>query len=386
MRNHGRLLPIIFTGVLATSTVFSQPHLKQNDTRYYQIFTDLNDDIVREAKLRVDAMAETYHERTRSFSGQITKRMPFYLFSKPADYYAAGGMAGSAGVFDGQKLMAIAMPKRPANTWHVVQHEGFHQFAQAVIGGELPVWVNEGLAEYFGEGLYTGDAFVTGIVPPQRLARVQAWIKGGKTISIADMMRMTHEDWNGDLSIVNYDQAWSMTHFLAHAADGRYQEPFARFITQVSRNRPWQQAWDQTFGRGVKDFEQQWRSYWSNMSPDDAAPLYARATLLTLTSFYGRAFSQKQIFESYEKFNAAAHEGQLKMNARDWLPPTLLETAVTAADKQGGYSITHNSTGYHLVLQLPDGSKLIGSFQAANGQIKRESVNVEQQAGRARQP
>ena len=33
-----------------------------------------------------------------------------------------------------------------SRTWHVVQHEGFHQFVFAVIRGEIPTWVNEGLA------------------------------------------------------------------------------------------------------------------------------------------------------------------------------------------------------------------------------------------------
>ena len=34
----------------------------------------------------------------------------------------------------------------------------------------MPTWLNEGLAEYFGEGIFTGDGFVTGVISPERLA------------------------------------------------------------------------------------------------------------------------------------------------------------------------------------------------------------------------
>ena len=97
--------------------------------------TDLAADDAREAWIRMTKMAEEYYARTREFSRAIPGRMPFYLFKDERDYYEAGGLPGSAGVFNGKALLAIAGEKTDAETWHVVQHEGFHQFADAVIGG-----------------------------------------------------------------------------------------------------------------------------------------------------------------------------------------------------------------------------------------------------------
>ena len=48
-------------------------------------------------------------------------------------YWNAGGPKGSAGIFSGGILMASAGDEVSAQTWSVVQHEGFHQFAKAVI-------------------------------------------------------------------------------------------------------------------------------------------------------------------------------------------------------------------------------------------------------------
>ena len=47
----------------------------------------------------------------------------------------------------------------------------------AFIGGDIPIWVNEGLAEFFAQGLYTGDGFVTGVIPPSRLDRLKSFIR-----------------------------------------------------------------------------------------------------------------------------------------------------------------------------------------------------------------
>src|SRR5439155_6138812 len=201
--------------LISVSAARAEPQLQVYEGRYYVIHTDLTGDELREAELRMTKMAEEYRNRTRDFSGTIGHKFPFFLYREPDDYYAAGGMKGSAGYFDpnNDTLMAIAGEKTGSSTWYVIQHEGFHQFARAVIGGELPVWVNEGLAEYFGEAIFTGDSFVTGIIPPQRLARGKKEIQGGQFRSIKEMMLLAHADWNADLSMANYDQAWSMVHF-----------------------------------------------------------------------------------------------------------------------------------------------------------------------------
>src|SRR5690606_18973637 len=137
-------------------------------------------------------------------------------------------------------------------------------FAHAMIGLNLPIWVNEGLAEYFGEGIFTGDGFVTGVIPPWRLKRLKAGMEAQRFIPVRTMMLITHEQWNQQLNLANYDQAWAMVHFLAHAEDGKYQQPFVQFMRGVSQGMDWRAAWMGTFG-DPEGFEQKWRAYWLAM-------------------------------------------------------------------------------------------------------------------------
>lgn len=351
------------------------PRLKTYQTRYYVIYSDLDEATVRDAEHRITAMAEEYHARTKNFAGAITKKLPFYLFSKPEDYYAAGGMQGSAGVFNGKQLMAIFSETMGDDVWRVVQHEGFHQFVHAVIGGDMPIWVNEGMAEYFGESVFTGDGYITGVVPPNRLARIRLWISKGHAVSISDMMDMAHETWNSRLTIVDYDQAWSMVYFLAHAQNGRYQKPLNEFIRKVSRGTTPREAWKTTFGSGTRAFEKQWKEYWESLTPDATADRYAEATVATMTSYFARAFSQKQFFTTPADFFKAAKSSELRAHKSDWLPASLLERELPRAEKLGKWSLVKRPTGVDLRCEIADGTTLVGSFKVSTaGRVL--SVNV----------
>ncbi len=371
------LAALAATLLLLAGSALAQPRLRQYDSKYYVIYTDLGEDAVREASVRMTAMAELYYQRTRGFAGKITKRFPFYLFKDRADYLAAGGMEGSAGMYDPnqRRLLAFAGSEVSETTWYVVRHEGFHQFAHNVIGGELPVWVNEGLAEYFAEAIFTGDGYVTGAVPPERLNRIQFWIRQGNTISVENMMSMPHALWNAQMSLINYDQAWSMVYFLAHARGGRYQDAFNSFLRDLGRGDRWQAAWQRSFGAGTREFEKQYRDYWQEMSQDISSGRYAQATAETLTSFLARAVSQKQAFASAEEFFNAARAGKLQSASADWLPPSLLESALKRVDEAGSWEL-RKSRGVQLVCTRADGTTLTGSFQTQNGRVKPGSVKV----------
>jgi hypothetical protein len=349
-------------------------------TRYYIIHTDIDTDDVKEAVIRMTKMAEEYHARTQGFSGDIRERLPFYMFRTSAEYYKAGGLPGSAGVFNGSALMAIAGDETNGQTWHIVQHEGFHQFAHAVIRGELPTWLNEGIAEFFGESLFTGDGFVTGIIPPGRLKRVQEEITSGHAKSIKQMMFTSQAEWNSRLAIENYDQAWSMVHFLALGENGRYQEAFVNFMKMIGGGTPWPNAWQKCFGDAT-GFEQRWKDYWTNLPPNPTADLYAQAVTATFTSFLARSATQKHPYGNFDEFLSAAQAGNVKTGDTidDWLPPKLLKDA---ADAAAGSHVKWTiepavPKGTQLVAVLPDGNRIVGSYLLTGGKITHVGVEVD---------
>lgn len=350
--------------------------LQVYESPYYTIHTDLSPEDAREAAIRMTRMAEEYYERTKEFSGKINQRLPFFLFKELADYYEAGGLPGSAGVFRGKSLMAVAGAKPTAGTWMVVQHEGFHQFAHAVIRGQIPVWANEGLADYFAVSVFTGDGMVSGVIPQWRLKRIQEHIRKGEFKTTEQMMLITLREWNQKISGVNYDQGWSMVHFLAHGENGKYQAAFAAFIREVGKGRPWKDAWADNFGTDIAGFEEKWKAWWLGLKDNSTADLYAKATTATLTSFLARAHAKKQTFDTFEEFLEAAKGGKLMAHEEDWLPPSLLNEALRRGPGKAEWSLDKGPNGSRrIVCKFDEQTTWVGSYILAGTKVAKVRVD-----------
>lgn len=364
--------------------IAGKPPLQRYETDYYIIFTDQDANMVREASARMKVMAEEYYRRTKAFGGVINKKFPFYLYSDPNDYYAAEGPKGSAGVYihagSNGRLMAMA-PSTGGYVWHVVQHEAFHQFVHMIMGGKLPIWQNEGLAEYFAEASWTGDGLVTGVIPwnpkhgSHRMADVKESIKDNKFMPFKKFFDVTPREWNSKVEDANssshayYDQAWSMVQFFVHADEGKYRNAYGEFIADLARGTSPHMAYANRFGRDGEAIEKRYRQWWLEMKDDAPLETFAQATVATLTSFMARAYGAKIKFESADDFFKAGEEGKLYVDPRTrpklWLPPSLLNRALAGASWLKEWSIQTSPKGVpKLVLKLSDGKTFTGSFNA----------------------
>jgi hypothetical protein len=382
------LIVIVFTLLRCSATgaqtkpAQAKPNdLRTYDTRYYVIHTDLGRDAAREAEVRLTRMAEEYHRRTRGFSGEITKKLPFYLFEKEADYHAAGGEPNTAGAYDPntQTLMAFTGGQANLATWYTVQHEGFHQFADQVIGRGMPIAINEGLAEYFGEAIFTGDAFVAGVIPQWRLKRVRESLKEKKFTPLRELLALSHKEWNAQLSTTNYDQVWTIVQFIVHGDDGARQEALGAFLRGSGNATDVQAAWTKQLG-DVDDFETKWRAYWTGLPDEPTAELYAEATLRTLTSFLARATARRQRFGSFDAFLTAAEKGELKSSEADWLPASLLKDALKRAQamrKDGGtFALVADAPRPPRIVYIDSSAKnMVGRFVLKGSRVDETTID-----------
>jgi len=351
------------------------------ETKYYILHTDLAPAEARAVVHHITLMAEEYNRRTTGMGKRVDRRLPLYLVQNSGTYFTLGGEPGTAGLYSGDKLLAFVRDPLSTETWHVIQHEGFHQFADAAIGRELPAWANEGLAEYFAEGIFTGDAFYTGLIPPARLRQVKGAVADGKFRPLRDMMQMSLETWNAHIGLAhekaghNYDQAWAMVQFLAHGDEGKYQQAFANFLAAVSRKQNGERAWVANFGDDLQAFQKHFDAYWLGLSEEPTARLETEALVSMVTSFYARAFSQRQYFDTFEQFLTAAASEQLKADEDDWLPPEMLVRALPRIITAGEWSLRRS--GRQAVLcTAKDATVFEGRFKVESGRVKSVEVLV----------
>ncbi|MCC5831027.1 MAG: DUF1570 domain-containing protein [Phycisphaeraceae bacterium] len=260
------------------------PRLNRYQSRHYTIFSDLSAEQVRPLGAHMDIVFNEYSTRFANFRARQPGRMPLYVFDRREDYirHLADfdiNATNSAGMFvSGNRtegLFVWTRDREPSEVLKTLQHEGFHQFAWVYIGPGLPIWANEGIAEYFEDGLLTGNRLTIGLVSGQRVHALRQAIAQQRILRFDEMLGLSYADWSNTLARdpararVMYNQVWSMVHFLVHASDGRYRDAFERYLGLIAQGRTHQQAFEAAFGTAdTAAFEQRWLEYVRDLEPD----------------------------------------------------------------------------------------------------------------------
>ena len=314
--------------------------LKRYEGRYYVINTDLAGDDLREADLRMTKMAEEYKKRTEGFSGTIGHKFPFFLFRDLDDYHAAGGMQGTAGVFNPNTdtLMAIAGEKTTAYTWSVIQHEGFHQFARTVIGGELPIWVNEGMAEYFGEGHLHRRRFRHRRHPAEAAQADQgAASSRSKFQPIKEMMLLTHARLEpGDVAARTTTRRGRWCSSSRTRRTASTQGAFVEFMRAIGTGQQWDAAWLNSFG-SAEGFEKKLDAILDEARRrPDAAPVRPGGDGNDHRRPRPRDGAEAEVRVVRRARRQSAKANEVRIDNRDWLPPRLIDSAFARGREDAG--------------------------------------------------
>jgi len=264
-------------------------------SKHYRILSDLSPEETRLYGRHLDLMYEEFTRRLAGIPQQVPE-IPFVLmFARQADYLAVMrttygiNATGSGGMFfitpRGAALAFFVESLPQTRVFHVIQHEGFHQYAHSRFAGRLPIWVNEGLAEFFGESIVVDGRVIVGQASPRAVAGVKDAIDRGATVDFLRMLTMTTEQWNANVRTgnagVQYLQAWSMVQFLGWAEGGRYQRPFEAYLRALHGGMPSDRAFVQAFGTGdVASFEAAWKAWAKEMVPSAFSVAAMRITFL----------------------------------------------------------------------------------------------------------
>lgn len=355
LTRQGLLAWLCVIGVGST-TAASPAHLNTFKSNNYTIYTNLSRQEAIAFGRHMDLIFTEYTRRFGSFRKRNRQSMPLYLTRTRAQYISLlGGFgfnaSGSGGMFfysskaNGLATWVEGTPR--SFTLETLQHEGFHQFAHAYIGRHLPVWVNEGLAEYFGDGLIVGKKMKVGLATQRRVRVVQAAIRNQTTIDFDALLGMTGQQWHQNmtggspLGNLQYHQSWSLVYFLIHGDRGRYRKAFERYLILVNKGRHSGTAFRQAFGtQNTEAFRQRWEKYVLALEPD------ALTTAVARMRFLGR--------------------GMLYLHTQSKPIPTTLD-ALRQALKATKFSLTWRSHGMEIIVSAEDDS--VYGFNRSNGSV-----------------
>ncbi|MFN0244090.1 MAG: DUF1570 domain-containing protein [Planctomycetota bacterium] len=183
---------------------------------------DVSSDISSQVCFRAATLLEKYYQKFNVHLKRIAKadkrRFPVYLFAGEAGYHAytkeliGRKVEHTAGLYSPivKQLLIWNLPDME-EMLRTVRHEGFHQYFDQMVRHHPPIWLNEGLAQY-----YEGSKLVKG-----------AWSDGELLPSCVETLRSTKLRplkaflWmkprafqDAATMSLNYAEAWAFVHLL----------------------------------------------------------------------------------------------------------------------------------------------------------------------------
>jgi len=366
------------------------------ETRHYVVHSDLPSDLTRDLAVRLDAMYDEYARRLVAFSSAATpERFNVYVFSNRKEYAKLTGnrFPNTGGIFiSSQNLLAGFIEGQGRDALRrTLQHEAFHQFAYTMISPNLPVWLNEGLAQVFEEGIFTGKDFVLGQVPPRRIRQLQSDIAEGRFIQFKQMLSMDDAAWAQNLNdraiaTAQYNQAWAMVHFLIYALDDqgqpRYRDRLLSLLTRIHNRQDPQAAFEQCFGENIAGFENRFRENVASITATHAATYIEHQDVLADMLVAMRKDGKE--FDTLPEFKKQVEKGQYRIEYRKgqltW--NTEKDPSIYFRDLQGQSLATSRMYFQHragapcpdIVCRPTDEAQLRTIFSYNDGEVEHETV------------
>ena len=271
--------------------------VKRYKTKHYMIHTKMDRTAVLPIGQHIDLMFELYQERFSGFTPIEQGLMKLYLFEEEDEYVefmhthnVRGSNSGGMFVYK-ENLHCLAIwigDKLKREVRSVLQHEGFHQFAWHYIGKELPVWMNEGLAQYFEDAVIASGELETGIGDVHRINTVKKMIEDRQVVRFERLMAMDHEQWGLVLGAspkragMLYAQAWSIVDFLIHGREGKYAPGVNRYLKKLSEGEEAEEAFQSIFGDDYEELRKNWEVYIRKLEPSDVNCAVERMKFLAI--------------------------------------------------------------------------------------------------------
>jgi tetratricopeptide (TPR) repeat protein len=123
----------------------------------------------------------------------------------------------------------------PEDTLDTLLHEATHWIIRHGSTADVPMWLNEGLAEYFGGSTYRYKKFQAGGIQDARLLWFLDMVEQGTLIPLDDL---TSDDGSKreKFGLDHYAESWLFCHFLLHARQGSYRGAFRDSVRGLVRD------------------------------------------------------------------------------------------------------------------------------------------------------
>lgn len=179
---------------------------------------------------------------------------PFKLNANTAGYFQAGPDVNYI------TLELTRDPNSDRDPFTIIFHEYTHLLVRNT-SGNVPLWFNEGLAEYYSTFSITGDQKV---VMGKPIAGHVYRLRDNKMLPLRKLFEIDHKSphYNeGDKQSIFYAESWALMHYLILGNDGERKPQLSKFLNLMSTGVPLEQAFQDAFAMTFESMEKELRAY-----------------------------------------------------------------------------------------------------------------------------
>jgi hypothetical protein len=251
------------------------PRVGDTDSRY-QVLCQNSRQLALEVDGFMTALLGQYEKYFQNWSAKPGARV--VVFDNVDDFrkYAGGTVtlthAGLAGYCHlktdeaGNQFYELVTYESP-NLWRVLAHEGFHQFVGYEQGQQIPIWLNEGMAQYFETAFIIGSRFHVGQVSRSKLLYAQALILSKQAPPLSQLIQWDRATFYANANVA-YPMSWALVYYLVNAHDERFgQSEFRRYMQDLKYGQDDYRSFQRRFGADIDHWQADFENYILHLQP-----------------------------------------------------------------------------------------------------------------------
>ncbi len=261
------VLALFLTGVVAP-TAFAKDAWIEVRSPHFTVISNAGDKEARKMADQFEQFREVFHTTFPKWRVDLGK--PLIIFAvKNEDslkalipvYWEGKGRAHPAGLYipgEERHYVALQTDRETDNPYQIVYHEYTHAIMNLNFRA-LPVWLNEGLAEFYGNSVIQEKNVEIGKPSPYHLQELQT-----ERLIPIDALLMADETspyYNeANHATMFYAESWAIVHYLMLDPEARKRQLLTNFLTAWDASGNQLEAAERTFG-DLKKFEALMEAY-----------------------------------------------------------------------------------------------------------------------------